>query len=154
MKAEIVLENPSHVNSGSIITFEERTGVCLTILPVCFHVPCCGTESQTDLRAGFQRGRVGRTCPGNQVYDTKEEQWINVDTTFGNSDTIISTTRTFLRIINITSFRQNGSGILYKARGDAYASSRHLKIGSFICASKKPTKSSIERVRSNFNGIL
>lgn len=84
-KAAIVLENPSRVDSGSIVTFEERTGVCFDYS--CLYVSMCrgvGLKVKLVSGLGFGGEEWGEHV-WNQVYDPKEERWINVDTTFGNS---------------------------------------------------------------------
>jgi len=85
VKAAIVLENPSRVNSGSIITFEERTGVCFDYS--CLYVSMCraaGLEVRLVSGLGYS-GETWGEHVWNQVYYPKEDRWINVDTTFGNS---------------------------------------------------------------------
>ncbi|MDD3169366.1 MAG: transglutaminase-like domain-containing protein [Eubacteriales bacterium] len=84
-KAEIVLENPSRVNSGSIITFEERTGVCFDYS--CLYVSMCRAVG-INVRLVSGLGNSGPGWGGhvwNQVYDPEEKRWINVDPTYGNS---------------------------------------------------------------------
>ena len=84
-KAEIVLENPSRVDSGSIITFEERTGVCFDYS--CLYVSMCravGVKVRLVSGLGYSGIEWGEHV-WNQVYEPEEERWINVDTTFGNS---------------------------------------------------------------------
>jgi transglutaminase-like putative cysteine protease len=85
VKAAIVLENPSRVNSGSIITFEERTGVCFDYS--CLYVSMCraaGLKVRLVSGLGYS-GETWGEHVWNQVYYPKEDRWINVDTTFGNS---------------------------------------------------------------------
>jgi len=84
-KAEIVLENPSRVDSGSIITFEERTGVCFDYS--CLYVSMCravGVKVRLVSGLGYSGTEWGEHV-WNQVYDPAEERWISVDTTFGSS---------------------------------------------------------------------
>jgi hypothetical protein len=84
-KAEIILENPSRVNSGSIVTFEERTGVCFDYS--CLYVSMCravGVNVRLVSGLGYSGVEWGEHV-WNQIYDPDEERWINVDTTFGNS---------------------------------------------------------------------
>ncbi len=85
VKAEIVLKNPSRVNSGSIITFEIRTGVCFDYS--CLYVSMCravGLKVRLVSGLGYSGEEWGEHV-WNQVYDPEEEKWVNVDTTFGNS---------------------------------------------------------------------
>jgi len=84
-KAEIVLENPSRVDSGSIITFEERTGVCFDYS--CLYVSMCravGVKVRLVSGLGYSGTEWGEHV-WNQAYDPEGARWINVDTTFGNS---------------------------------------------------------------------
>lgn len=85
VKAAIVLENPSRVNSGSIITFEERTGVCFDYS--CLYVSmsrAVGLKVRLVSGLGYS-GETWGEHVWNQVYDPKADRWINVDATFGNS---------------------------------------------------------------------
>jgi transglutaminase-like putative cysteine protease len=84
-KAAIILENPSRVNSGSIITYEERSGVCFDYS--CLYVSMCravGLQVRLVSGLGYSGTEWGEHV-WNQVYDPDQEEWINVDTTFGNS---------------------------------------------------------------------
>ncbi len=84
-KAEIVLENPSRVNSGSIITFEERTGVCFDYS--CLYVTMCrevGIKVRLVSGLGYNGSEWGEHV-WNQIYDPAKESWVNVDPTFANS---------------------------------------------------------------------
>lgn len=84
-KAIIVLENPSRVDSGSIITFEERTGVCFDYS--CLYVSMCravGVKVRLVSGLGYSGTEWGEHV-WNQVYDPEEDRWINVDPTFGSS---------------------------------------------------------------------
>lgn len=84
-KAEIVLKTPSRVDSGSIITFRERSGVCFDYS--CLYVSMCrAADVKVRLVSGLgYSGEAWGEHVWNQVYDSKEDRWINVDTTFGNS---------------------------------------------------------------------
>ena len=84
-KAEIIFKNASLVDSGSIVTFEERTGVCFDYS--CLYVSMCravGLKVRLVSGLGYTGTEWGEHV-WNQVYDSEEERWINVDTTFGNS---------------------------------------------------------------------
>ena len=84
-KAEIVLENPSRVDSGSIITFAERTGVCFDYS--CLYVSMCraaGVKVRLVSGLGYSGIEWGEHV-WNQIYDPESERWINIDTTFGSS---------------------------------------------------------------------
>lgn len=84
-KADIIVKTPSHVNSGSIVTYAERTGVCFDYS--CLYVSMCRAVG---LKVRFVTG-LGYTGVDwgdhawNQVYYPEEQRWINVDTTFGSS---------------------------------------------------------------------
>lgn len=85
VKAEIVLKNPSRVNSGSIITYEERTGVCFDYS--CLYVSMCratGIKVRLVSGLGYNGSEWGEHV-WNQVYDPVKESWLNVDPTFANS---------------------------------------------------------------------
>ncbi|MDF2654900.1 MAG: transglutaminase protein [Bacillota bacterium] len=84
-KAEIVLKTPSKVNSGSIITFEERTGVCFDYS--CLYVSMCrAVDVKIRLVSGLgYSGTEWGEHVWNQIYDSAAGEWINVDPTFGNS---------------------------------------------------------------------
>jgi len=84
-KAEVVLKNPSSVDSGTIVTFEERTGVCFDYS--CLYVSMCravGVKVRLVSGLGYGGEEWGEHV-WNQVYDPAEDRWINVDTTFGSS---------------------------------------------------------------------
>ncbi|MBN7771772.1 transglutaminase-like domain-containing protein [Clostridium aminobutyricum] len=84
-KAEIIVKNPTHVSSGSVVTYAERKGICFDYS--CLYVSMCRSVG---LKVRFVTG-LGYTGYAwgdhawNQVYDSEEKEWLNVDTTFGNS---------------------------------------------------------------------
>jgi hypothetical protein len=84
-KAEIVMKTPSRVNSGSIITYQERTGVCFDYS--CLYVSMCrAVDLKVRLVSGLgYSGKDWGEHVWNQVYIESEKKWINVDATFGNS---------------------------------------------------------------------
>jgi len=84
-KAEIIVKDPSHVNSGSIVTFAESKGVCFDYS--CLYVSMCravGLKVRFVTGLGFNGVGWGDHA-WNQVYYPEEKRWINVDTTFGSS---------------------------------------------------------------------
>nr|WP_315024421.1 transglutaminase domain-containing protein [uncultured Aminipila sp.] len=84
-KAEVIVKTPSHVNSGSIVTFTEKEGVCFDYS--CLYVSMCrsvGLKVRFVTGLGYNGIEWGDHA-WNQVYDSDEQRWINVDTTFGNS---------------------------------------------------------------------
>lgn len=84
-KAEIVMKTPSRVNSGSLVTYQERTGVCFDYS--CLYVSMCrAVDLKVRLVSGLgYSGKDWGEHVWNQVYIESEKKWINVDTTFGNS---------------------------------------------------------------------
>ena len=84
-KAEIIVKDPSLVNSGSIVTYSESTGICFDYS--CLYVSmsrAVGLKVRFVTGLGFNGVEWGDHA-WNQVYDTAEKRWINVDTTFGSS---------------------------------------------------------------------
>lgn len=84
-KAEIIVKNPSHVNSGSIVTYDESKGVCFDYS--CLYVSMCravGLKVRFLTGLGYSGVEWGDHA-WNQVYYPEEKRWINVDTTFGSS---------------------------------------------------------------------
>lgn len=84
-KAEVIVQSPSHVNSGSIVTYKEKEGICFDYS--CLYVSMCRAVG---LKVRFVTGLAYNGIEWgdhawNQVYDSQGQQWINVDTTFGNS---------------------------------------------------------------------
>lgn len=84
-KAEIVLKSPSRVNSGSIVTFQEKTGVCFDYS--CLYVSMCRAVGvKVRLVSGLGRsGSEWGEHVWNQIYDPAEETWIDVDPTYGSA---------------------------------------------------------------------
>ena len=84
-KAEIIVKDPTLVNSGSIVTYAESKGVCFDYS--CLYVSMCrsvGLKVRFVTGLGFNGAEWGDHS-WNQVYDPVEKRWINVDTTFGSS---------------------------------------------------------------------
>ncbi len=84
-KATVIVKSPSHVKSGSIVTYNEREGVCFDYS--CLYVSMCrsvGINVRFVTGLGYNGIEWGDHA-WNQVYDSDEQRWINVDTTFGNS---------------------------------------------------------------------
>lgn len=84
-KAEIIVNDSSHVNSGSIVTYAESKGVCFDYS--CLYVSMCRAVG---LKVRFVTGLGNGGAEWgdhawNQVYYPEEKRWINVDTTFGSS---------------------------------------------------------------------
>lgn len=84
-KADIVMENPTLVESGSIVTYQTRTGVCFDYASL--YVSMCravGVKVRMVSGLGFSGEEWGEHV-WNQVYDPVKDGWINVDPTFGAS---------------------------------------------------------------------
>ncbi len=84
-KAVTISQDPSRAASGAIVAFNTRAGVCFDFSTL--YVAMCRAAG---LNVRFITGLgYGGTEWGdhawNQVYDPKENAWINVDTTFGSS---------------------------------------------------------------------
>jgi hypothetical protein len=84
-KAAIIARDASGVSSGAAVAYDTRTGVCFDFS--CLYVAMCRAVG---LQVRFVTG-LGYTGTDwgdhawNQVYDPKDDVWVNVDTTFGNS---------------------------------------------------------------------
>lgn len=84
-KTTAVATDPSRVSSGAIAAFHTRTGICFDYS--CLYVAMCRAVG---VKVRFM---TGLGCSGiewgdhawNQIYDSVDNRWINVDTTFGNS---------------------------------------------------------------------
>jgi len=84
-KAAIIVQNPSHVDSGSIVTYQERRGICFDYS--CLYISMCraaGVKVRFVTGLGFTGSEWGDHS-WNQIFDSKENRWINVDTTFASS---------------------------------------------------------------------
>jgi hypothetical protein len=84
-KAEIIVHDSSRVNSGSIVTYAQREGVCFDYS--CLYVSMClavGLKVRFVTGLGYTGVQWGDHA-WNQVYYPQEQRWINVDTTFGSS---------------------------------------------------------------------
>ena len=84
-KAAIVAKDSFQVNSGSIVTYAERKGICFDY--ACLYI---SMAKAVDLKVRFVTGLgYGGAEWGdhawNQVYDSASEKWLNIDTTFGSS---------------------------------------------------------------------
>lgn len=84
-KAKVIVTDSSRVSSGSIITFSERKGVCFDYS--CLYISMCRAAG---VKVRFVTGLAYSGIEWgdhswNQVYDSAEDRWINVDTTFGSS---------------------------------------------------------------------
>lgn len=81
-KADMIMNNIFDEQSGAIITFETREGICFDY--ACLFASMCRSN---DIKVriitgdGFN-GEVWVSHAWNQVFIREEERWINVDTTF------------------------------------------------------------------------
>ncbi len=84
-KAAMIAKDPSDVESGAIVAYTTRKGVCFDF--ACLYVAMCRA---VDVKVRFIIG-IGYTGSAwgdhawNQAYYPKEDRWIDVDTTFGSS---------------------------------------------------------------------
>jgi hypothetical protein len=82
-KAERVSVNPTGIESGSIIAFESRTGICFDYS--CLYISMCraaGLKVRLVTGLGYS-GVAWGDHAWNQVFSKDKNMWINVDTTFG-----------------------------------------------------------------------
>lgn len=84
-KAEIIIKNPTHVSSGSVVTYAERKGICFDYS--CLYVSMCrsvGIKVRFVTGLGYN-GYAWGDHAWNQIYDSANNEWLNVDSTFGSS---------------------------------------------------------------------
>jgi len=82
-KAERVSINPKGIESGSIVAFKTRKGICFDYS--CLYISMCravGLKVRLITGLGYS-GVAWGDHAWNQVYSPDENKWINVDTTFG-----------------------------------------------------------------------
>lgn len=82
-KAERVSVNPKGIESGSIVAFKTRKGICFDYS--CLYISMCravGLKVRLITGLGYS-GVAWGDHAWNQVYSADEQRWINVDTTFG-----------------------------------------------------------------------
>jgi len=103
-KAEKIVKDSGNIASGSIVAFETRKGICFDYS--CLYVSMCRAVGlKVRLITGIAySGTSWGDHAWNQVYDSGDDVWINVDTTFG------------------------ASGINYFGKRDFYADHREPKI--------------------------
>ena len=86
-KAARLADKPSGIDSGSIVAFTNREGVCFDFSSL--YVSMCravGLKVRLITGQGYS-GTAWGDHAWNQVYLPEEDRWINVDTTFGiNAD--------------------------------------------------------------------
>jgi len=82
-KAKIVGKNPKGIESGSIVAFKTRKGICFDYS--CLYISMCrAVDLKVRLITGLgYSGLSWGDHAWNQVYDDSRSLWINVDTTFG-----------------------------------------------------------------------
>ncbi|HWQ75488.1 MAG TPA: transglutaminase-like domain-containing protein [Syntrophomonas sp.] len=82
-KAAQLSQNPDGMESGAIVAFNSRTGVCFDYASL-YVAMCRAAGLQVRLVTGLgYSGLVWGDHAWNQVYIPEENQWINVDCTFG-----------------------------------------------------------------------
>lgn len=82
-KAERVSVNPAGIESGSIIAFKTRKGICFDYS--CLYISMCravGLKVRLVTGLGYS-GVTWGDHAWNQVFLKEKNKWINVDTTFG-----------------------------------------------------------------------
>lgn len=82
-KAERVSINPKGIESGSIVAFNTREGICFDYS--CLYISMCravGLKVRLVTGLGYS-GVAWGDHAWNEVYSDEEKRWINVDTTFG-----------------------------------------------------------------------
>lgn len=85
-KAEAVEVDAFSVESGADVAFHEKTGICFDKASL-FTAMCRATGVPVRLATGrAYNGSAWLNHSWNQIYDDKNNRWVNVDTTFGNKD--------------------------------------------------------------------
>ncbi len=84
-KVEMIEKNASYINSGAIVTYEERKGVCLDYASL-YAAMCraAGIKVRIITGMGYNGVQWGDHA-WNQIYNPQEARWVDVDTTFGSS---------------------------------------------------------------------
>jgi len=83
-KAKMVGKNPKGIESGSIVAFNTRKGICFDYS--CLYISMCrAVDIKVRLITGLgYSGLSWGDHAWNQVYDDSRSVWVNVDTTFGS----------------------------------------------------------------------
>ena len=81
-KAELILNQGKNLESGAIAAFKDKRGICLDY--ACLYT---AMAKAVDLKTRIVVGKVYNgeeyvSHAWNQVYLTKEERWLNLDSTF------------------------------------------------------------------------
>jgi hypothetical protein len=84
-KAALLAMNSTGIESGAIVTFQTKTGVCFDYS--CLYVAMCrAVNIPVRFITGLAyNGTYWGDHAWNQIYVTEKDRWINVDTTFGSS---------------------------------------------------------------------
>lgn len=85
-KAKSIETDAFETYSGAVPAFSEKTGVCFD--KACLYVAMCRAIGvKVRLVTGYAyNGKEWLDHSWNEIYDDKEGQWINVDTTFGGEN--------------------------------------------------------------------
>lgn len=84
-KAKALVDDPSSIKSGSQIAFAERKGICFDYAALYVSMSrAVGLKVRLVTGLGYN-GTSWGDHSWNQVYDSAEDRWINVDTTFGST---------------------------------------------------------------------
>ena len=83
-KAEQISENPRGIQSGAIVAYETRKGICFDYS--CLYVAMCRAVGlRVRMVTGLAySGMAWGDHAWNQVFITEEDRWVDVDTTFGS----------------------------------------------------------------------
>lgn len=85
-KADALESDAFAAPSGAVVAFSEKTGVCFDKASL-YVAMCRAVGVKVRLITGHAYNGVGwMDHSWNQIYDEKENRWINVDTTFGNKN--------------------------------------------------------------------
>lgn len=87
-KAQALEDNSFGVRSGAQEAFSSKKGVCFD--KACLYVAMCRTVGvPVRLLTGLAYdGKCWQDHSWNEIYDSEEDRWITVDTTFGNEDAV------------------------------------------------------------------
>ena len=84
-KAERIASNPEGENSGSVVAFDTRKGICFDYSSLYISM-CRAIDLKVRLITGQgYSGIAWGDHAWNQVWISSEKRWVNVDTTFGST---------------------------------------------------------------------
>lgn len=95
-KARIIAKDSSNTESGTIICYETKKGICFDYSSI-FISMCRANNIKVRLVTGLgYSGLAWGDHAWNQFYDNEKKSWINVDCTFGVSGNYFDTSRFYL----------------------------------------------------------